>query len=354
MICKNRQTDLLLSKLNVLLLILVDALFINGGGGKILLDYLTEELEKTGEDICYLLDKRIEEHPPTTGGRNKVVFLSGSFIKRVQFYRKYGQEFSSVICFGNLPPSIRLPAKTFTYFHQKLFVSVPSNTAFTSKFLVWIKTKILYSIRKNTDFWMVQNESMKEALAHKYRISEDQVLIRPFYKTFGFDRSSEKTPNTFLYVSTANPHKNHILLIEQFCAFYEQHQTGQLLLTVSDDYPEVVALINRKVNQEFPIINFGFIGREALKKVYTEAEFVIYPSLAESFGLGLVEGIEAGCKVIGADLDYLHEVCVPSLTFDPAKKNAIAESLAFAVNNDLPPSCSKVKNTIQQIIEEIT
>ncbi|MDQ0476843.1 glycosyltransferase [Chryseobacterium sp. MDT2-18] len=344
----------LLLKLNGLLLILVDALFVNGGGGKILLDYLTEELEKTDREIFYLLDKTIENQAPLISQRNTVLFLEAGFLKRAQFYRKNRHQFSSVLCFGNLPPNIRLSAKTYTYFHQKLFLTLPTDMGRLAQLKYWLKTEILYSIRKNADFWMVQNESMKKALAHKYRIPAHQVLIRPFYKTFGFEGSSEKTKNTFLYVSTANPHKNHVLLIEQFCAFYEQHQIGQLILTVSDVYPEVVALINRKVSQNYPIVNLGFIQRGALKKVYAEAEFVIYPSLAESFGLGLVEGIEAGCKVIGADLEYLHEVCIPSLTFNPDEKNAIAESLAYALHHELPPSYSKVTNTIQQIIEEIT
>ena len=42
-------------------MLLIDAIYINTGGGKILLDYLIEELEKTDKQIFYLLDKRIEK-----------------------------------------------------------------------------------------------------------------------------------------------------------------------------------------------------------------------------------------------------------------------------------------------------
>lgn len=335
-------------------MILIDALFVNGGGGKILLDYLAEELEKTDRKVFYLLDKKIEDWPPVISNRNTVLFLEGNFLKRAQFYQKNRHQFSTVFCFGNLPPNRKLSAKTITYFHQKLFIALPSDITGIAKFKYWLKTKILYSIKNNTDFWMVQNESMKRALSEKYSIRNDRVLIRPFYNVVGFNRPHEKIKNTFLYVSTANPHKNHILLLEQFCAFYEQYQVGKLVLTVSDDYPEVVALVNRMVSQKYPIVNLGFIKRDDLKGIYAEAEFVIYPSLAESFGLGLVEGIEAGCKIIGANLEYLHEVCIPSLTFDLEEKNAIAESLAYAVQHNLPPSYAKVKNTIQQIIEELS
>ena len=39
-------------------MILIDALYINNGGGKVLLDYLVEHLEVTNLPIYYLLDKQ--------------------------------------------------------------------------------------------------------------------------------------------------------------------------------------------------------------------------------------------------------------------------------------------------------
>ena len=41
--------------------ILIDAIYINDSGGKILLDYLLQELEKIGKKCIYLLDKRVED-----------------------------------------------------------------------------------------------------------------------------------------------------------------------------------------------------------------------------------------------------------------------------------------------------
>jgi hypothetical protein len=42
-------------------MILIDALYINNSGGKVLLDYLIEELEKTDKEVFYLLDERIQK-----------------------------------------------------------------------------------------------------------------------------------------------------------------------------------------------------------------------------------------------------------------------------------------------------
>ena len=57
-------------------MILIDAIYINTGGGKILLDYLIEELEKTDKQIFYLLDKRIEKEKYIIKPSNIILYLN--------------------------------------------------------------------------------------------------------------------------------------------------------------------------------------------------------------------------------------------------------------------------------------
>jgi glycosyltransferase involved in cell wall biosynthesis len=88
--------------------------------------------------------------------------------------------------------------------------------------------------------------------------------------------------------------------------------------------------------------------------LYRSSEFIIYPSLSESFGLGILEALENGCKVIGADLQYIHAVCKPSLVFDPESEESITEAFEKAIQTDLPPSEQKVFNEIDKLIQLIT
>lgn len=70
-------------------MILIDAIFVdNGGGTKILLDYLIAELEKTDKHIYYLLDERIKNNvqaikPTIVLKFQKSVFLTRSFLKKL-------------------------------------------------------------------------------------------------------------------------------------------------------------------------------------------------------------------------------------------------------------------------------
>ena len=80
------------------------------------------------------------------------------------------------------------------------------------------------------------------------------------------------------------------------------------------------------------------------------SEFVIYPSFSESFGLGIIEGIENGCKVIGADLEYLKSVCNPSLVFNPNSPFSIADALQKSLKNEIKETNQLVFNEIKQLI----
>ena len=66
-------------------MLLIDAIYINTGGGKILLDYLIEELEKTDKQIFYLLDKRIEKEKYVVKSTNVILYLKSGFFDRINF-----------------------------------------------------------------------------------------------------------------------------------------------------------------------------------------------------------------------------------------------------------------------------
>lgn len=82
-------------------MILLDAVFINNGGGKILLDYLINEIEKQDIELIFLLDERVKGNHAEIK-TNKVIYIEGSFFQRHFFFKKNKNNFTKVICFGNL------------------------------------------------------------------------------------------------------------------------------------------------------------------------------------------------------------------------------------------------------------
>jgi glycosyltransferase involved in cell wall biosynthesis len=73
-------------------------------------------------------------------------------------------------------------------------------------------------------------------------------------------------------------------------------------LTFGKDFNDLNSIKEIRIKKGFPIINHGFIPRDKLGMIYGRAAFSIYPSLTESFGMGIVEAIENQCNIIGSDL----------------------------------------------------
>lgn len=338
------------SNLTMIDKVLVDALYINSGGGKILLDVLIVEFLKCNSDIYYLLDDRIRgRHSAIPADR--VIYMEANFVKRHFFY--LNNKFSKVFCFGNLPPSIKTTAEVFTFFHQPNFLSIPKGLPYFNRFKYRIKVVILNLIKRNTNYWLVQSEYVKKNLELKFNLPSNVIKILPFYPSFEISNNVvDRKKNNYLYVSDGYPHKNHKKLIIAFCKFFDIYKTGRLVLTVGNDFGELLSYIENKISEGYPIDNIGFVNRTILFEKYLLSDFLIFPSLTESFGLGLIEGVNCGCMVIGADLPYTFEVCEPTLTFDPMDENSIFCALEKSLNiDDLSPSIAKIKNELNEILK---
>jgi glycosyltransferase involved in cell wall biosynthesis len=333
-------------------MLLIDALHINNSGGLVLLDYLIKSIEKSKLKVFYLVDDRLVNNYPKIKS-DKIIFLKANFINRYLFYRKNKNNFKKVFCFGNIPPPIKLNSTSYTYFHQKLFLSIPSNLPIKNKILLSLKSNIAKFLSKNTDYWIVQTNLMKQDFLNKFDNNEiEKVLICPFYPQLINDSELiiKRKKSIFLYVSTYNTHKNYENLLDGFKIFYDRCSEGELHLTLDKKSGLILDEIYMMKSKGYPIFNHGFVERKELTILYKASEFVIYPSFSESFGLGIIEGIENGCKIIGADLQYLKSVCNPSLTFNPNSPFSIADALQMSVKNEIKETKQLVFNEIKQLI----
>lgn len=331
-------------------MILLDSVYINDGGGLVLLKHLVDVLIKQNKDVYYLFDERTYNVFKDLDIRKS--FISNNISARKKFYKEHSKKISSVLCFGNVPPPIKLNVPTLVYFHQPLFLKIPNDFSLRNKLIYKIKQIVLRYFKDNANLWIVQSKLIQEEFAKKYcNGSKSLVRIIPFYPSLEFTGLSvERCKNTFLYVSNTAPHKNHENLIAAFCNAYDQTKKGLLVITVPSTNTNLCQLINYKIKKGYPIKNVGFVDRQNLIKLYLSSEYLIFPSLAESFGLGLAEAIDGGCKVIAADLPYTYQVCNPSLTFNPYSIDSIESAIIKSVSQELPESNKIITNDINQLI----
>lgn len=330
-------------------MILIDALHINVGGGKTLLSYLISKLESENLDVYYLLDERMRNKQ--TLASDKVTYLKAGLNSRRNFYRNHRRSFSKIFCLANLPPSIKLESEVITYFQNSLYLNYPKEVSCLERMKLSTKRFVLNSYKNYTNYWFVQSQLIKKGLINKFKIPADSIKILPFYPPYEMNKKIFKNKNTFFYASGGASYKNHERLIEAFCLFYDKYKVGQLVLTIASNFSKLIQIINEKTRQNYPIKNLGFIKRDYLEKIYQESEFLIFPSLTESFGLGLVEAIESGCKVIGADLPYTYAVCEPSIVFNPLDINDIVRALEDSQKENIKPTIQVAFNQIDDLIQ---
>ncbi|WP_345992319.1 glycosyltransferase [Chryseobacterium sp. Chry.R1] len=336
-------------------MILIDAIYTHQTGGKVLLDYLVSELEKTDVNVFYLFDDRISKNAYQIKKTNKILFEKSSFFKRFNFYRKNRSTFTKIFCFGNVPPPIKLEATVYTFFHHRIYLEIPKELPFKTTCGYIAKTMIIKFLKRNTDYWIVQNSNIKVKLHEKYNIKDSQIMNLPFYPPISGNKSSERNNFGYIYVSHPFLHKNHLRLIDAFCEFYDAEKKGELILTVDQSFQELYKYIEDKIASNYPIRNIGFIKRSELYKYYTANRYLIFPSLSESFGLGIIEALDCGCDIIGADLPYLYEVCEPSVIFDPNSTQAIKDALVKSIDfQSVKKSIPKVSDKIKTVIELLT
>ena len=332
-------------------MILVDSVYINDGGGLVLLKYLVKTLTSLNIEAFYLFDERTIKIFKDLDAEK--LFIPNKLALRKNFYINNAYKFKSVLCFGNVPPPLKIAAEVYTYFHQPLFLKIPAEFTLKNKILYKIKQLILNYFINNTDKWLVQSELMSKEFSKKYlKGIDDTVQILPFYPPLNFndDKRTKREKKSFLYVSNNAPHKNHENLIQAFCNAYDRTKEGSLTITVPSNAHTICNMVKDKIACGYPIVNLGFIDRSDLAKIYLTNEFLIFPSFAESFGLGLAEAIDGGCKVLVSNLPYAYQVCNPSLTFNPYTVASIEDAIIKAVTQDLPDSIKIISNDINQLI----
>ena len=333
-------------------MLLVDATYIHNGGGRILLNYLIMKLLQNKKDTFFLLDSRCEPDFDFIPSDNRL-YLKTNVWSRYQFYSSHKNDFSKVICLGNLPPPVRLKAQVYTFFQNLIYIDFSNYFGF-DKSILWLKSWYITFYLKNTDYVIVQTDYVKDAFCKKYQFIENQCFTIPFFENF-VEKSYSKIRRKehFLFVSDGNTHKNHKNLLKAWGIVNQRNPDLELHLTVSQIYPNLLKLIEKYQSKGINIINHGKVSQTTLNELYQASEYIVYPSFTESFGLGLIEGVLAGCKPIVSNRPYAFAVVEPFKVFNPLDFQNIAKSILEAYNytQNFENQDLKVNNEIEKLIK---
>ena len=311
-------------------MILIDSVYIHTDGGKTVLNTLLDTIikSKLSHNFYLLCDTRI--------CLEKISVFQNKFIKkgelsRRKFYKKNIALFDKVLCLANVPPPIKVNNQVHIYFHNELIINpFKAKISLVNKFIFILKKYYLITF-KNNYFWLVQTNHMKKGLVNILNINELLISKVPIFEDF-LQKNIHTNPNTFLYPTSSHKHKNNEYLVKAFInAANKSSEDISLSLTVNRNELPWLKRLNLPSN-----LKLNFIGRVSHKKLlifYSKNKYLIFPSLKESFGLPLIEGVQSGCYILASDLDYTNEVINASLLFNPNSIEEITNSILHALQN---------------------
>jgi alpha-1,2-rhamnosyltransferase len=135
-------------------------------------------------------------------------------------------------------------------------------------------------------------------------------------------------PGPYLVVGTIEPRKNHWYLLDAFDSAWTQDPDASLCIVGKKGWKcdHVLKRIARHPQLGRRLFMFNDLSDGELRYCYGKARAVILPSLAEGFGLPVVEALSLGCRVWASDIPVFREVggeyC---LYFDLRSPQSLAE-----------------------------
>lgn len=200
---------------------------------------------------------------------------------------------------------------------------------------------------------ITMSESSKRDIVKYAQVPEDRITVIPL----GVDHSRyypEDNPDALdqvlshyslqepyiLYVSRLeNPGKNHIRLIRAFEQLKARHSLPHRLVLAGSDWSrsEEIHEAAAKSCVADEITFTGYVPNEYLRSLYCGAEFLMFPSLYEGFGLPVLEAMACGTPVACSNLSSLPEVAAGAASlFDPYSTDEMVAAMeTLAHSSDL-------------------
>jgi glycosyltransferase involved in cell wall biosynthesis len=325
--------------------IYIHATNVHQGGGRALLAPLLEALPDSPE-ICALLDNRMQ----TPYGMRKSIRIKRvqptvvGRLRAEQWLANNVKPGDLAICFGNLPPLFKLRGRTVVFLQNRYLTDdmclkefPPIIRARIVMERLWVSSRVA-----NVDEFVVQTPTMKRLLETKIKSS---VLIRilPFIADpSGYSRRTmlegklKKNGSEFLYVSSGEPHKNHLKILDAWRLLAEEGIFPSLRLTLDEVRFQSLCREIGQIRERYglKVTNMGLLSHGDVLALYVKVDALIFPSNFESFGLPLIEARQAGLPILAAELDYVRDVLDPEQSFNPESPISIARAVKRFIGID--------------------
>ena len=244
-----------------------------------------------------------------------------------------------------LPPTFA--RRKLVTVHDLSYVRVPE--CFPAPLLNYLNRAVPQSVAR-ADMILADAASTQRDLIDVYRVPPEKIRVlysgvdprfHPNVSVESRARVRELTHSKpyLLSVSTIQPRKNYVRLIEAFAKITSDKlpiTDLQLVISGAKGWMfEAVFQAVERLNLRDRVLFPDFVSDDDLPALYAGATLFVYPSLYEGFGLPVAEAMACGAPVVSSNASSLPEVGGDAvLYFDPRNVDAIAETIRRALSDE--------------------
>jgi len=154
--------------------------------------------------------------------------------------------------------------------------------------------------------------------------------FRPVDDTEGIYRKYIPEPGYFFFLGNTDPKKNTERTLVAYSKYLNQSAVKRKLLMADLDREYLNGIIERNgiENIRESIVMPGYIVNSDLPYIYCNAFAFLYPSLRESFGIPLLEGMACGVPVITSNTSSMPEIGGPdAILINPENSDEMAQMM---------------------------
>lgn len=316
--------------------LLISAFGVHMGGGLVLLRALLAAAESRTREV--LIDARIAAS--AADGPTRMRAVPRSFLSRIAALYSLARRARAtdvLLCFNSLPPLVRSRAYVVNYVHAPHFVGAHIGIDYPRVTRLRLAIERFWfrrGVRYCDEIW-VQTETMAQALLAKHpgcnvRVAPlvDEAIFAALNDAAEGAPTSDGSQLCFFYPADGVGHKNHARLLRAWQQLARSGLRPSLQLTLQlDELVRAEAEAGVAIADVPGIENLGRISREAVLARMGRCSALIFPSLAETFGLPLLEARMIGKPIVASERDFVRDVCRPRESFDPESPRSIARAV---------------------------
>ncbi len=244
-------------------------------------------------------------------------------------------------------PLICFRAKNVVTIHDLTFFKFPELHTFFKRYYFKFFTHLsarfcdqIICVSNSTKFDLINYTRAKECKVRVIYLGRDETI--PIIQKYQISKTCVKygidiVKKYILFIGTLEPRKNILTMLRTFSMFNNQFLDYQLVIVGQkgwyfDNLFDFVSKINSK-----NIIFTGFIDETEKPILLFGADFFVYPSLYEGFGIPVLEALSYSKPTITSNISSMPEVAGDAaLLIDPSSEEEMLSAfIELATNKEL-------------------